>query len=207
MNQERLERIRLLSRRFRELQGLRVALAGAAMAFVFGGYVLTTPEPTYDGAIGALLAWFVIVIPCVWSMNRYYAARFGRQVPRPRKLGPILIVGFAYSLVGTVLNAWIEGIPTGTPTLAIVAFCSVWLAIRDWPWRAYYLAPTVAVAIGFAASAPISGILAPNMTLPTIFILLGVSMVPVGILDHLLLVRLVKEARELQPAGEASQPT
>ena len=99
------------------------------------------------------------------------------------------------------LNAKYPEIPAGTPTLVIVALASIAVAIRDWPWRAYYLLAPAAVGIGFIASAPVTGVLAPGMTLGVIYLLLGASMVPIGLLDHLLLVRLVKEVREPQPAS------
>jgi hypothetical protein len=202
MNQARLERIRLLSRRFHELQGLRVALAGAMLALVVGGYVLTTPKPSDNGAIAAMLASFVLIVPGVWSLNRYYATRFGRQVPSPsRNPRALVLIWSGYLVVVSTLNAMFGGIPAGAPTVATVALASIWLAIRDWPWRAYYLGAPMAVAIGFAASAPITGILAPGMTVATLFLLLGASMVPIGLLDHLLLVKLVKEVREPQAAS------
>ena len=64
----------------------------------------------------------------------------------------------------------------------------------------------LAVAVGFIASAPVGGLLAPNMTLGVMFLLLGTSMVPIGVLDHLLLVKLMKEAREPEAVSAASQP-
>jgi hypothetical protein len=209
MNQERLERIRLLSRRFHELQGLRVALAGAMMALVVGGYLMTTPEPSNNGAMIAVLASFALIVPGVWSLNRYYATRFGRQVSSPRirqNPWPTLIIWWVYFAVAWTLNFRFPEIPAGVPTAATVAFASIWLAIRDWPWRAHYLFAAAAVAIGFTASAPVTGVLEPGMTLAMVFLLLGASMVPIGLLDHLLLVRLVKEVREPQEASVASQP-
>jgi hypothetical protein len=44
------------------------------------------------------------------------------------------------------------------------------------------------------------------MTLAVLFVLVGVSMVPIGVLDHLLLVRLLKEVRELRSATARSRP-
>ena len=201
MNQERLERIRLLSARFHELQGLRVALAGAIMALVVGGYLLTAPEPSHDGAMIALLVSFVLIAPGVWSLKRYYATTFGRQVAGPRrKPWPTLLIWWAYFAVAWTLNAQFEAIPAGAPAVATVAFASVWMAIRDWPWRAHYLLAPAAVTVGFIASAPITGVLQPGMTLAMISLLLGASMVPIGLLDHLLLVKLMKEVREPQAA-------
>jgi hypothetical protein len=203
MTQEHLERIHLLSRRFQELQGLRVALAGALMALVVGGYVVTAPTPSNNGAMIALLVSFALIAPGVWSLNRYYTTKFGRQVSGPRRNPwPILLLWWALFAVAWTLNARFEAIPAGAPSAATVAVASIWIAIRDWPWRAYYLLAPVAVGSGFIASAPVTGVLEPGMTLGTLFLLLGASMVPIGLLDHLQLVRLVKDVRESQPSVE-----
>jgi hypothetical protein len=200
MDQRHLDRIWLLSARFYELQGLRVALAGACMALVVGGYLVASSQPTDTGAMVALVASFIPVIPGVWWLNRYYATTFGRQVWNPpQRVQKIFLL--LYFFVAAALNAWIPGIPAGAPTVATVAVLSVWVVVRDWPWRVYYLLPTVAVAIGLTVSASGAGLLAPGRTLGTIFLLLGASFVPIGVLDHLLLVKLLNQAREQQTAG------
>ena len=204
MTQDRLERIRLLSARFHELQGLRVALAGACMALVVGGYLIAAPQPTNNGALIAMLVSFAPVVAVMPRLNRYYATTFGRQVwSPPRKWQLFFLMG--YTCVGWWLNATIPAIPAGVPTIQFVALVSIWVAIRDWPWRAYYLIATVAVAAGLVASAPIGGLLAPNLTLGVMFLLLSASMVPISLLDHLLLLKLMKEARKSAAATAASQ--
>jgi hypothetical protein len=202
MDQHRLERIRLLSARFHELQGLRVVLTGVCITLGVSGYLIATPNPTNDGALVTLLVSFVPVMAGMPRLNRYYAETFGRQVWRRSRKWP-LILGL-YMVVGWSLNAGIPAIPAGGPTIWTVGLASLWVAIRDWPWRAYYLGAAAAVAIGFAASAPVGGLLAPNMTLSVMFLLLGASMVPIGLLDHHLLVTLMKDAREPQAAADAS---
>ncbi len=204
MDQHRLDRIRLLSARFHELQGLRVALAGACMAFVVGGY-LATPQPTNNGAMIAMLVSFIPVVAGMPRLNRYYATTFGRQVWSPPRKWPVFFL-FGYTCVGVWLNATIPAIPAGAPTTWTVALVSIWVAARDWPWRGYYLLPALAVAGGLAASAPVGGLLAPNLTLGVMFLLLGGSMAAVGLLDHLLLLKLMKEARESQRATASAQP-
>lgn len=201
MNRERLERVRLLSRRFNELHGLRMALAGAALVLVLGGYLITTPKPSDTGAMVAVTASIVLTIPGVWWLNRYYAGKFGRQVSGRRpNYWRFFLIGFAYSAFTSTLHARNPQIPEGALALVAMALGSIWLAIRDWPWRAYYLLATAAVAIGFIASPPVTDILEPSTTLGVRFLLLGASMVPIGLLDHLLLVRLIKEVRESQAA-------
>ena len=146
MDQHRLDRIRLLSARFHELQGLRVALAGACIALVVGGYLIATPQPTNNGAMVAMLVSFVPVVAGMPRLNRYYATTFGRQVwSPPRKWKVFFLIGYIW--VGWWLNAAIPAIPAGAPTMWIVALVSIWVAIRDWPWRRYYLVAMLAVAM------------------------------------------------------------
>lgn len=198
MDRQRLERVWLLSSRFHELQGLRVALAGAAITIALGGYLVATPVPTNNGAMVALAASAVLMAPGVWWLNRYYATTFGRQVWKPGRLTRWFLP--AYFVMAWLLNASIPSIPAGTPTVVTVLVVSMWVAIRDWPWRAYYLAAAVAVAIVFSFTASGGGILAPHLTLAMLFLAVGISFVPIGMLDHLLLVKLVKEAREPESA-------
>ena len=207
MDQRRLERIRLLSTRFHELQGFRIVAAGASMVLGLAVYLLVMPNPTSEGALVALGLSFAPVFPAVWWLNRYYAAAFGRQVMRlpdgwPRKAYLLLIV---YFMIAMWLNARFPEIPAGAPTAAAVALLSLWVTVRDWPWRGYYASATVAVAIAFAAGA--SGTIAPGSRVAVTFLLTGLSMMAIGLLDHRLLVKLVEEARASQtsnvPAGRA----
>lgn len=194
MDQHRLNRIRFLSRRFNELQGLRVAFTGLCITIGLGSYLAATARPTDNGAMIALLLSFVPVLPGVWWLNRYYTSTFGSQVssPTPRWWRLAMIPLFWFMMY---LNARFPSIPAGAPTLTVVAVASAWIGIRDWPWRGYYFVATAAVAFTFAASASGAGALGPGRTLGAMFIAVGVSMVPIGLLDHFTLVRLVKESR------------
>jgi hypothetical protein len=113
----------------------------------------------------------------------------------------------AYFVVASLLNAWVPSIPAGAPTVATVVGVSVWVAIRDWPARAYYLAAPVAVATAFTFTASGGGVMSPQLTLAILFLAIGASFVPIGMLDHMLLVRLVKEARAAESATAASHRT
>lgn len=194
MDQNRLERIRLLSARFNELQGLRVALAGACMAVGIGVYLFSTPSPTGNGTMVALAVSFVPVLAGMRWLDRYYATTFGRQIwTRSRHLA-LFVLG--YLGIALILNTWTPEIAAGGPTLGIVALASLWIAIRDWPWRAYYLGVTLAIAATFAATTSGAGLIPdPGLTLGALFLAVGVSMVVVGMLDHLLLVKLLKDVR------------
>ena len=203
MDRQRLERIRLASSRFHELQGLRVVLAGIAIIIAVGGYLIVAPVPTNNGAMITLAASFVLMAPGIWWLNRYYAATFGRQVWKPGRFTWLFLP--AYFVVASVLNAAIPSIPAGAPTAATVVVVSVWVAIRDWPWRAYYLAAPVAVAMAFTVTASGGGVIDPHLTLAVMFLTIGAAFVPIGMLDHMLLVKLMKEARAPEPAA-ANRP-
>jgi hypothetical protein len=63
MDQQHLNRIQFLSRRFNELQGLRVAFTGLCIAVGLGIYLAAAARPTDNGAMIALLVSFVPVVP------------------------------------------------------------------------------------------------------------------------------------------------
>ena len=197
MDQDRLARIKLLSSRFHELQGLRVAVAGMMLAILMAVYVGVTPTPTNDGALILLMAWFALTLPAAWWVQRYYDRTFGRQVSKPKNLVRTLLLLNVYFVIAMFLNSRFPAIPSGAPTAFSVALLSLWVAIRDWPWRGYYLGATAAVAIALGLSAAVGGVLDPNLTLAAMFFAVGSSMVPIGLLDHRLLVKLVQDAREV----------
>jgi hypothetical protein len=205
MDQQRLERIRLLSSRFHDLQGLRVTLAGTAIIVAVGGYLLAAPAPTNNGTMIALAASFVLMAPGMWWLNRYYASTFGRQVWKPGRFTWLFLP--TYFVAASLLNTSIPSIPAGAPTVATVVVVSVWVAIRDWPWRAYYLAAPLAVAMAFTFTASGGGVLNPDLTLALLFLTIGVSFVPIGMLDHMLLARLMKEARGPESGTAANRRT
>jgi hypothetical protein len=197
MDQHRLNHIQFLSRRFNELKGLRVAFTGLCIAVGLSSYLALAAPPTDNGAIIALFVSFVPVVAGMSYLNRYYTSTFGRQVSAPPpKWSVLAVISLFWFMV--YLNAQFPSIPPGGPTLAVVAITSACIAIRDWPWRAYYFIATAAVTLSFAASTSGGGFLPPGRTVGTMFIAVGISMVLIGLLDHYLLVRLVKEARASQ---------
>jgi hypothetical protein len=192
-----LERIRFSSARFRELQGLKVAVAGASIAVVVGGYLIAGPAPTAGGTLVALGVAGILMMPGVLWLTRYYASTFGRQtsgasVDRQTRI--------------TFLTLWWVTVCFSpfAPTAFTVAVVSWWIAIRDWPWRAYYLVTSMPVLIGFMANAFDPRVDAGVRVALTYF-LLGVSLVPVGLLDHRLLVKLMEEARTPDVAAASAR--
>ena len=200
MDHDRLARIRLLTARFYELQGLRVAFAGAIMASVMAGYLIAA-TPTSSGALIAMLTSFGLMIPGEWWLHRYYARTFGRQVSKPRNRVPVIAFVLIYFAVGVYLDRRFPEIPAGAPTAATVMLASVWVAIRDWRWRAHYLCAPVAVITTFGANVFGAEVVDPGMTLATTLLAMGLSFVPIGLLDHRLLVKLLHEVRDMEVAA------
>jgi phosphotransferase system glucose/maltose/N-acetylglucosamine-specific IIC component len=211
MDPRHLARIRLLSTRFLALQGFRVALLGASIAVVIGGYLIATPTPTREGALGALFVALLLMLPGQSWLHRYYATTFGRVQlqwkPRNPWLIPAMLLGQLALLAFTgYLNRRFPEIPAGAPTAVFVPVIAVLFAIRDWPWRAHYLGVAAVVVIAFAATFLNVG--DSGTTLAATLFAVGVSLVPAGLLDHRLLVRLMQEARRHQAAvtaGPASE--
>jgi hypothetical protein len=197
MDQQQLARIRLLSRRFLELQGLRVAFAGGTIATVMAIYLIVA-VPTPSGPMIAMLVALALMIPGQVWLHRYYATTFGRQVPKrrdPRLLLALLPFQLLLLMFTIYLNRRFPEIPAGAPTTAFFSTIAVLVAIRDWPWRAYYLGVPVAVASAWSANAFGDGPFDAGMTLAVTFLVTGLSLIAVGLLDHWLLVRLTQEAR------------
>ena len=194
MDERQLARIRLLSSRFLELQGLRVAFAGATIAMVFAVYLAST-HPTASGGLAALALSFVLMFPGQWWAHQYYARTVGRQVPTPGKRWPLPIVFSVYFLAATYINRTYPAIPAGGPTIGVVVLASLMVAVRDWPWRAHYLLTAVAPVLAFSAAALRGDTIDPGMTLSVTLLTTGISMVIVGLLDHRLLIKLMADAR------------
>lgn len=196
MDQARLDRIRLLTRRFHELHGLRVALAGAVYTIVCGTYLIAG-EPTETGVLIAIAVASLVMLPGERWLARYYATTFGRQVSTLRHHRTMAIF-----FVCGLLSPWLEPLRMSA---AIVGAVSLWVAVRDWPWRAYYLGPAAAMAVAFTAHVLGGRTIDPGVLLATTFLLMGMSFVPVGVLDHRLLVRLMEEARQPEAAIAAGR--
>ena len=177
------------------------------MVTVMTAYLIVA-VPTPSGPIVAMLVALGLMIPGQVWLHRYYATTFGRQVPKRRDpwlllaLLPIQLVFFMFTMY---LNRRFPEIPAGAPTTAFFSTIAVLVAIRDWPWRAYYLGVPVAVATAWSANVFGDGPFDAGMTLVVTFLVAGLSLIAVGLLDHRLLARLTQEARAPQAAAAATR--
>src|SRR5215471_6195807 len=149
--------IRLVSSRYRELQGL-VTMMDAVWPLYMGALMVAATRldgPYITPFVFALSAVPLVVVPIVhvcWLRPRilaYYRSRFGRvEGPSPFR-GPTTMVQGV--LVAAILAeahnvAWLSV----TVVLAAVGAWPAWIVWRDWPYRWHWL-PAVVAATWTAA--------------------------------------------------------
>jgi len=197
VERDQLVRIRLLTTRFHQLHGLRVALGGMMYTVIFGSY-LAVAEITETGVLIAIGVSCLLFLPIDYCLKRYYASTFGRQVPDPRDQHRTLLIAVGLGFFTSVFNKLFKLEPLVLSILVVGVF-SLWIAIRDWPLRRYYLGATAAAAVAVAAS--LADGADANVTFAMSFLAIGVAFVPIGFLDHRLLVTLIRESRDAAAAA------
>ena len=190
-----LARIRLVTTRYRELQGLRTVAAVAACVPLFWlqPYIRLL---RYMGSAEAVAGLLLSVAPAVLIttahplLNRYYARRFGSVAPQGSG------VNLQMWLWAAVLFAslWLDSsrLGTGSPSAFLIAAAlwSINIAVRDWPWRGHYVVPAVICGAATWSIAGIPALQAPDLeTYARIPVSVGlVACGAAAILDHRLLV-------------------
>ena len=89
---QQLKAIRLVTERYRELQGLRTALFGASLILVFGAVLSMAPRGNLWVMPLAVAALLALAIPGDRVLSRYYSSRFGRLVPQPGRTSGLMFV-------------------------------------------------------------------------------------------------------------------
>ena len=196
MDPDEVDRIRFVTRRYQDLQGLRqlVILPACLLAFWSQPYVKLL---RYDGPVAAgvgLLASLVPLLIVVWTrplLDRYYRRRFGCVAADRQQRW--LDVGPAAALLVTGLWIDMSRLGTSAPSAVLIAgtLLGLHVTIRDWPWRAHHLIPAIGCAIGASATAMVPAMRVDNLQemLRSPFTILMVSNIVAAYLDHRLLVR------------------
>ncbi len=145
-------RIRLVSSRYRELQGL-LTIADAVFPLYMGAVLMAVARlddshmsPWVFVSLALPLLGYAIALFC-WLRPRllaYYASRFGRA------LGPNSVSGASLMPQGLLLSGMLADsrLPWLTTIVAVVSLAGfpAWIVWRDWPHRWHWLLP-VAVAL------------------------------------------------------------
>ena len=188
---QQLRNVQLVTERYRDLQGLRVAIAGAMLAAVCGVMLLAAPQASQRMVLRTIIVTFLAMFPLQWALDRYYEARFGRIV-----VGPVSRIAGLWLIAAMILTGIVTGSAFGPAqiavTFAIAAAAALFIAIRDWPRRGYHLVGAAATAYGAAIQfAALSSPTLPRTQLIA-FLVLGLTYVPIGLLDHRLLASVMR---------------
>lgn len=201
-----LERIRYVTQNYERLQGLKVLPVGVFMLMISALtlFRLDLPgmTPEEEGTLFGVLLFFgglfglLVAVLIGWVIGGRYERRYGkaRRLRLSRRALVLIFVGTVAFYVADTVDAALP-IPF-YPSYLILGAAGV---VFWWPerrFRSHYLAAAaVFVIVGLL---PLLGVLPENYAeVPgLIFLLLGLSTIAVGLLDHLLLVRTMKQLPE-----------
>jgi hypothetical protein len=200
-----VRRIAFVSERFFELQGLGPALLGGALLFdAWLSHALGAAHRTFDSFQVGLFA-MIVAGQAAPSLLKAYRRTFGdivaTRAQRVRASLPALLI-----YVGSMadMSAAMDH-PRGGPSVAAVMMAAAagWIVVRDWRWRAHYLAAlaaglTGAIVTAAVAPAPDRFGLDPARSEAFLlaYALMGLGLVFSGLLDHRLLWSSLQPARQ-----------
>lgn len=185
---QHLRSVRLVTERYRELQGLRLVLGGLAFSSCFGAFALLGAPGGTTGLAVASVSMIAVSLPGMWLADRYYAGRFGRVVHEAGRDWSLWRIA-TFVVGSSVLNNWLSVGPL-TFAVAFIPLMALWIAIRDWPLRAHHLLAAFAapVALWFVLTTSLADrALAEALAM----VVVGAVYIPIGILDHRLLTRVM----------------
>ena len=176
--------VRLIARRYRQLQGLRTAIDAVALLLLWSLLQIPGASRRSGPYLAAGLVWAILAIWGDSRTARFYRERFGRVVGAKSEDSPaarVLLIWFVISMGGMIGVA-----------LPFVILYSAIVTWRDWPYRPHW---AVLVITGFVFAVSFAGLASPH-DLPdwhrrfvsTAAPLLAI----VGLLDHRLLMRAMR---------------
>jgi hypothetical protein len=196
MDDQDLARIRLVTRRYHELQGLgRVALgAGLVAAWLVADLVLGTRADAWAFLLPPAAA-AAIAVPGKLASDRLYALRFGRvrQGGDEKAAGYALLLGLGLFMALTI-EEHVAG--RGYPSLLflVLAASRAHTFVRDWPLRRYVAVEVIALALASGLYVTVDPSVSREAVADVRYAFLwkglglnGVAVIVVGMLDHRLL--------------------
>lgn len=187
---QRFQAIRLVTERYSQLQGLRVAYAGLLWT-CFGGVLATQANVTPLELLTVFLGIVVLYLPGSRMLDRYYRSRFGRiVVPRSSTSKAWIVL----ALAAIAISSKLSGFYPLAGAFLVVGAESLWTAIRDWPTRWHHVVGGIAGALAAAVQFTAPPGLGPALALGCAII--GLAYIPIGLLDHRLLVSVMRRHGE-----------
>jgi hypothetical protein len=208
MDETDLARIRFVTARHRELQGLRqLMLTTACLASFWSRPYIEALRAL--GSIDAISGLILLILPFVAviaarpALNRYYARRFG-TVARSAGGGSGDPIGWTVLFIGG-LAIDVATLDSGRPIGVLTAggVIALHIVVRDWPWRAHHLGTALicGCAVFLIATEPGFRVdSADELRRGPLSILFGLQFVS-GLLDHRLLLRTLP----LNPDAQATE--
>lgn len=191
----RLQAIRLVTERYSQLQGLRVAYAGLLWT-CFGAVLTTQADVTPLELLTAFLGIVVLYLPGNRMLDRYYTSRFGRiVVPRSSTSKARIVL----ALAAIAMSSKLFGFYPLAGAFLVVAAESLWTAIRDWPTRGHHVVGGIAGTLAASVQLTLPPGLGPGLALGCAII--GLAYIPIGLLDHRLLVSVMCRQAEQEAPG------
>ncbi|MGH9411597.1 MAG: hypothetical protein ACRD1V_19345 [Vicinamibacterales bacterium] len=193
--------IRLLARRYGELQGLRTA-ADAGVPIILGvGWLCLYGDgdhsERYAVALGLVLVAYLV---CYWTRIRrglrtYYVTRFGRAHSTWFPDSSVAFAGILYPPILADFHAPLAA----RMSFLLLLLCArpAWVVVRDWPYRVHWLLPALVGAAAAAAYPSFPTVHHSFEWQATAFTAYGSALVAAGLLDHLLLLRTMKRPPEI----------
>ncbi len=191
------ERIRFLTANYFSLQGLRFTPLWLFLVLRPWGGVLPDHRPIYVRDY-VTLAMLLVCGLWIWLAGRYYRNRYGRVQSSPQPWS------CSFFIVGVVVTyfAFFLADETNPPVSFVAVWWGCWLGAQAL-WTpsgigarriCYGIAAICLLAL---ALLPLTGWIASSQLLtayhPSGAILLGIIMLTLGVLDHMLLVRLISQ--------------
>lgn len=188
-----LEKVRLITKSYCSLQGLRFAPLWLFFVLKPWSGVLPNHRPTYIRDNLSIVT-FLFCVSCIWLSGRYYRRRFGRVEAKPQSgwlwlFGLVFVIGYFFCMFADDKNPPVSFVALWwSSVLAVQAFAIGGIAIR----RYYY--GIAAVCIAILALVPSTGWVAAKQLLspshPSGLVFVGLMLTTVSLLDHFQLVRL-----------------
>ena len=192
--------IRLVARRYRELQGL-VTISDAMFPLLLGAGLFIFHSDTAVLWYGAgIVVCFLFSL--VWLRRRihaYYTERFGRTGGAAYPMCVVMLQGLT---AGSMLTDIHVSAAARVPIVfLLLGGWPAWIAARDWPYRWHWSIPVVvAAAAAFPLSSrPVDG---GQFVMATCWVAAGGALAIAGALDHRLLVRTLRPGQEEHEARE-----
>jgi hypothetical protein len=197
MNATRISLIRFLTARQAELRGLRTAWFSLTVCVIIALLLTQRAWPKPWGFVALVSFWAIAQGDITHRIRRWYDARYGRVDTAAAGQSTIASRLMALGVALDVTRFFpFEG-HSAFPLL--LGVYGTWIAVRDRPWRSYYAALVLVAAWAPAVSDPTR----MRSFLPAYAAALA-ALGLAGVLDHLLLARLVKAVRQPDPSKSAA---